>query len=408
MEDKSEAIIVAVATFVTLSWIIIGFRCYVRLTMTRWGTDDLVAVLAMVMFSVFAGSVIYSATQGLGKHRAEIESIEATMNAFKGFFIAHLFYIMASGLVKISFCLSLLRVVVIGRAYVYTIYAVGVITAIFTTFYWFFTLFTCSPVNFLWEQLRRPPNEGTCRQYRAVISGNYAHGSVICLGDITLAIVPALMLRKLNLNYRTKVSASLLLGFGAVASVATIARLTYVHHGFDTEDFLFTNAELMIWSAVEVGVSIIAVSAVTLKPLLMKYKIIFHSGGSTPPSPSPRGRIHGTGDDNFTCSIGTGPRRKTHPNRLHKHPGHGKISSSILRTDMIMGPRPSSSEENIWASRDCEADQSINNSEGIAEDLEMIPTGKIQKVIEFSTSRATKEPDNEPMPIHPHEQTDRR
>ncbi|KLJ05721.1 hypothetical protein EMPG_10811 [Blastomyces silverae] len=406
MEDKSQAIIVTASTFVALSWIIIGFRCYVRLTMTRWGADDFIAVLAMLAFSLFVGSLIYSATQGLGKHNTEMESVQKTMNAFKGFFTANLFYIMASGLVKISFCLSLLRVVVIGRAYVYTIYAVGAITTIFTTFYWFFSLFTCSPVNFLWEQLQRPPHEGTCRQYRAVISGSYAHGSIICVGDMTLAIVPSLMLRKLNLSHRTKVSASLLLGFGAVASVATIARLAYLHNAYDAVNFLFTNSELVIWSAVEVGVSIIAVSAVTLKPLLMKYKILFDSRCTNPPSPSPRGRIHGSGDENFTCSIGTGPKRKTHQNRLHKSSGHGKISSSILRTDVIMGR--SSSEEIIWASRDGEGDQSINTCEGTAEDLEMVPTGKIHKVVEFSTSRATKEPDDDPLPIHPQEQTERR
>ncbi|OJD23190.1 hypothetical protein ACJ73_05461 [Blastomyces percursus] len=405
MEDKSQPIIVAAATFVTLSWIIIGFRFYVRLTMTRWGADDFIAGIAMLAFSAFVGSLIYSATQGLGKHNTEIESVQKTVNAFKGLFIANLFYIIASGLVKISFCLSLLRVVVIGRAYVYAIYVVGAITTIFTTFYWFFSLFTCSPVSFLWEQLQRPPHEGTCRQYHTVVSGGYVHGSIICLGDITLAIVPALMLRKLNLSHRTKVSASLLLGFGAVASIATIARLVYIHNGNDMVNFLFTNSELVIWSAVEVGVSVIAVSAVTMKPLLVKYNILVHSGCNNPPSPSPRGRIHGSGDENFTCSIGAGPKRKTHQNRLQKSFGDRKISSSVLRADVIMGR--SSSEEVIWASKDGDGDRSVNNSEGITEDLEMIPTGKIHKIVEFSTSRATKEPDDDPTPIHPQGQTER-
>ncbi|EQL31354.1 hypothetical protein BDFG_06298 [Blastomyces dermatitidis ATCC 26199] len=252
--------------------------------MTRWVANDFIAVLPM------------------------------------SFFIANLFYIMASGLVKISFCLFLLRVVVIGRAYIYTIIC------------------------------------GRC---------DYNH-----LHNFLLVLQPAHSLAGIR---------QLATGFGAIASVATI--------------------DSLIWCAVEVGVSIIAVSAVTLKPLLVKDKILFHSKSDNPPSPSPRRRINGTGDENFMCSIGTGPKRKIHQNHLQNSSGHRKISSSMLRADVIMSRL--SSEEVIWASKGGEGDRPINTSEGIAKDLEMIPTGKIHKVVEFSTSRATKKPDDDPTLIHP-------
>ncbi|KKZ64281.1 hypothetical protein EMCG_09744 [[Emmonsia] crescens] len=406
MEEKSGCILAVAAAFLALSWAVVGLRCYVRLTLTRWGLDDLFAVFSLLIFSGFASVLIYASTQGLGKHNADIKSRDAVINAFRSFFLADLLYIVASGMVKISFCLSLLRVVVIGRAYVYAIYTVGVVTTIFTIFFFFFTLFTCWPVDFLWNQIRNLHDEGTCRQYRKVIAGNYAHGSIICLGDLTLAIVPALMLWNLNLNYRTKLSAGFLLGFGSIASVATIARLPFVKYGYDQVDFLFTNSRIMIWSAVEIGVSIIAVSAMTLKPLMMKYKIFFHSRNINVSSQYGRGRIHGTGDENFLCAVGPGPQRKTHHNRLHKSSMPGKISSSILRADTILAKGRSSSEENIWTLKG-DSGQSTNTSDGIEEDFELIPRGKIQKVVEFSTSRATKEPDDNPMPITEQENTER-
>ncbi|OAX81061.1 hypothetical protein ACJ72_04600 [Emergomyces africanus] len=390
--EKSQCIRAVAASFAALSWAIVALRCYVRLTLTHWGIDDLFVVLSLLIFSGFATVLIYASTQGLGKHNEDIKSRDAVVNAFKAFFLCDLFYIASSGIVKISFCLSLLRVIVIGRAHVYAIYTVGAITALFTIFYWFFTLFTCWPVDFLWNQIRNPDGHGSCRHFRNVVAGSYAHSAIVCAGDLTLAIVPALMLRKLNLNYRTKLSAGVLLGFGSVASIATIARLVYVRHGYDQIDFLYTNSEIMIWSVTEIGVSIIAVSAVTLKPLMVKYKIFFHSTNNSP-SPYPRGHIHGSGNDSFACAVGPGPR-KAHHNRFHKRspPGFG---SSILRTDnTIMGNGQSSSEENIWTSKG-DGEQSTNTSEGIPEDFELVPRGKIQKVVEFSTSRATNEPDDD-------------
>ncbi|KAG5298057.1 integral membrane protein [Histoplasma ohiense] len=390
MEDKSHSIFAVACTFLAISWIIVVLRCYVRLTLTRWGVDDLTMVVTLLLFSTFVSSLIFSTTNGLGKHDKAITNRITVMNAFKGFFLCDLFYILSSGIVKISFCLSLLRVVVIGRAYVYTIYTVAAVTGIFTTFYWFFTLFTCWPVDFLWEQIRNPDGQGTCRHFRAVISGSYAHGSIVCLGDITLAIVPALILRKLSMNSRTKISAMVLLGFGAIASVATVARITYIHHGYDQLDFLYTNAEIMIWSTVEIGVSIIAVSAVTLKPLMMKYTIFFHTRSNNSGSPEPPRHI-----ENFTFGISTLPQSNTHDNRTHQSSGPTKISSSILRSNTIIGNGRSSSEENIWASKGG-GHHSINTSEEIEEEFELVSRGKV----EFSTSMATKEHDDDPMQIN--------
>lgn len=51
------------------------------------------------------------------------------------------------------------------------------------------------------------------------------------------------------------------------ASVATIARIPYVHRLEDV-DFLYANNDLLIWSIVEVGISIVATAAATLRPLV--------------------------------------------------------------------------------------------------------------------------------------------
>ena len=51
--------------------------------------------------------------------------------------------------------------------------------------------------------------------------------------------------------------------------MATLARIPYVHR-LAAIDFFYANNELLIWSIVEVGISIIATAAATLRPLLSK------------------------------------------------------------------------------------------------------------------------------------------
>jgi len=74
---------------------------------------------------------------------------------------------------------------------------------------------------------------------------------------------------KLRLSLRSKVSIVVLLGLGSIASIATIARFPYINL-LTAKDFLWSNADIAIWSIVELGMCTVATSASTLRPLLIK------------------------------------------------------------------------------------------------------------------------------------------
>lgn len=61
------------------------------------------------------------------------------------------------------------------------------------------------------------------------------------------------------------------------ASSATIVRFPYIHYLTDIDDFLYSNADVAIWSTVETGVGITAACVATLRPLLRT----FFGGGSS-------------------------------------------------------------------------------------------------------------------------------
>ncbi|KAK2799498.1 hypothetical protein FQN50_008470 [Emmonsiellopsis sp. PD_5] len=407
MEDKSHAIITVAGVFTAVSWLVMALRLWVRLTMRSFGLDDAFAILSLLVFSGFSAFIIYGAVYGIGKHTKDLASFEAAIKAYRSFFIADLLYIAASGLVKISFAISLLRVMVLRRVYIYIIYVVTAATTAFSIFYWFFTLFTCSPIPFFWEQIMNPFSGGTCQQYPKVIGASYAHGAVICVGDLTLAILPALFVRTLNMNHRTKMSIGFLLAFGSIASIATIARLPYIQYVYDHLDFLHTNSELIIWSAVEVGVSIIAISGVTLKPLLVKYNLFF-TRNSSRYSKSPR-PIYGSASENFSYSIGSGSRRKkiriSAPIPI-QHPSPA-IARKWPEFAMSNNTRRSSSEDNFWTSKN-ETPPLPNPDSGAQDDIELLGGQRIHKMVEFSTSSIVEEPPHALIPDHEYEDRRRR
>lgn len=63
------------------------------------------------------------------------------------------------------------------------------------------------------------------------------------------------------------------------ASSATIVRFPFLHTLTDIDDFLYSTADVAIWSTVETGIGITAAAAATLRPLLRSF---FGSNGSTP------------------------------------------------------------------------------------------------------------------------------
>lgn len=48
MEDKGCVIYGVAISFLSLSYIVVALRCYVRLKLTRWGLDDIFAIIALV------------------------------------------------------------------------------------------------------------------------------------------------------------------------------------------------------------------------------------------------------------------------------------------------------------------------------------------------------------------------
>jgi hypothetical protein len=59
-------------------------------------------------------------------------------------------------------------------------------------------------------------NLGSCKGPEQTMTTSYVHGAVIFVCDTTLAIIVGILISKLQMSWKTKVAAGILLGLGSV------------------------------------------------------------------------------------------------------------------------------------------------------------------------------------------------
>jgi hypothetical protein len=131
--------------------------------------------------------------------------------------IAEVVYVVSTCLIKIAFSITLLRIID-RRIYIcatYATYAVILIALVTSLFFFFYALFSCKPVSYLWKQVDGSET-GTCTPPHQLLITPYVNSMILFTCDTSLAIIPAFLLSKLRLSWKTKVAAGFLLGLGAL------------------------------------------------------------------------------------------------------------------------------------------------------------------------------------------------
>lgn len=197
-------------------------------------------------------------------------------------FICELLYVTTTAMAKISIGVYFLRLA--GKRYqVLVIYTVMGVVALFSTMYFFFLVFQCTPVDYLWLQFTNM--SGTCVGPTVLANATYAHAAISAITDWAFGILPVFFVWNLQMNPRTKLSVALILGLGFLyvltpplpaasisnnknsASTATIVRIVYIRDLTETSDYSWEGINLVKWSLVEPAIGITAAAIATLRPL---------------------------------------------------------------------------------------------------------------------------------------------
>ncbi|KAF4473051.1 integral membrane [Fusarium albosuccineum] len=216
-----------VISFLVIDGFAVGLRFWARGIKKAIGYDDVTMAFSLVGFIVFCAMELEAVRYGIGATTLEdgFDMIKAAMAHWQFFIIAQIVYILTTGISKLGVALVLFRLAsgadmkAVRLILIITIFIVSIWSLVTALIY----APQCRPLSVAWGV-----GKGTC------ISTNVLGNSGIALSvmDMTMswfyALLPVHMLYKTQLRLKLKISILVLLGLGALSSIATIIRLKFV------------------------------------------------------------------------------------------------------------------------------------------------------------------------------------
>jgi len=280
MEDRSSQITGVMVLFLTLAWIAVPLRCWVRIKITKsFAVDDWLTIISLFLFTIYAGFVFMGAYWGTGRHLVDLSPLAIRM-AMKSWYFGEIFYIICCTFLRLAIGHSLLRLT-IDKVHRIAIHTLNGLNVIFNLYFVLITILQCTPPQDFWELGRTRLH---CINPLISVKSTFAQSGICAFTDWAFALLPIFLLWNLNMCFRKKVCVALLLSLGALASTASLIRIPYVITLSQTQDFLWATVNVVIWSSIEPGLGITAISLATLRPLLRKY---FSISGLTKQSDPP-------------------------------------------------------------------------------------------------------------------------
>lgn len=126
-------------------------------------------------------------------------------------FICELLYVVATAVVKLSIGAFFLRLSS-KRYQVYTVYITLGVVLLFSTMYFFFLLFQCTPISFLWTKYE--DGAGKCLKSPILANVTYAHAAMSAVTDWAFGILPIFFVWNIQMSPRTKITVTLILSLG--------------------------------------------------------------------------------------------------------------------------------------------------------------------------------------------------
>lgn len=211
------------------------------------------------------GSLTNLIFNGLGRHIYCLSPSQIPQ-VFKWSIIAQLFNILGIGLVKVSVCLTVLRIIDRTRRSVSLFLWLLIAFATFShcTQVLLF-LIQCRPMSALWN----PHIHGRCFSSHITYLAGYIGFGLDAFTDLVTAGIPIFIINRLQMNNRTKLALCGLMGLGALTAACAIAKAVTLQ-GVFSRDYTWGLTKPAICTIIEHLVGMVLVSLPALRPLYKK------------------------------------------------------------------------------------------------------------------------------------------
>ncbi|KAF3349321.1 hypothetical protein HYQ45_008521 [Verticillium longisporum] len=247
-ENINPTLIGVSGTLIAFVIITSCLRLWVRLARHSLGWDDYTMAMVTVLATARFGVQVAQGTFGNGRHRWYLEKHDYQTSNMLGWF-AQILLFASICLLKCSIMLLLLRIKN-TKSLKITLYSVmaGLVVTNFGCI--IILLAECDPVSAYWTGV------GTCWEPKIRIYSIYLTISYSVLTDLLCSLLPLVVVWKVQIPFKTKVSVCCLMGLGLIATGFGIVRASSL--GLVTSDLSWVYARTAIYSNAELYLGIIA------------------------------------------------------------------------------------------------------------------------------------------------------
>ena len=205
-------------------------------------------------------------SSGMGRHVTCLPP-QSVISMLEFSAISEALNVIGIGVVKVSVCLTLLRVVERGRhrisQFLWCLLVFVAVTHLALAMLFFLH---CRPLAALWN----PQVHGSCLSTHTTVLAGYIGFSIDVITDLVCAGIPILVIHRLQMNYRTKVALCILMGLGVFTAGCAVAKAITLK-GVFADDYTWGFTKPATWAAVEQFVGIIIASIPALRPLFSSF-----------------------------------------------------------------------------------------------------------------------------------------
>ncbi|KAK1593571.1 CFEM domain-containing protein [Colletotrichum navitas] len=321
--------------------LMVPLRLYARwTTVHRIETDDWIVTFCALVFIVF---VFFGQLAGWVAFGEDIWMVKPDKLTFglKIFFIDESLYLTCLGLTKISVLFFYLRIFP-NKSFRYATYATMSYIGLSTTILLFLQIFQCIPFSYNWDGWKGDFGPHHCLNINVLA---FVAGGLSISHDVIILFLPIPLLWHLNMGLRSKIGIFIMFSLGIFILVTSCVRLRYITLFTRSLNPTWDFTDPLIWSGVEVSVSMIVVCLPTMRILLKRtmprlFTTIASLGVSAPKKPSNASSRLGQ----RVKSIGSrGHRNKGPFDHTAAATGIGKRSSRFF-SQRATSPKPNESD----------------------------------------------------------------
>ncbi|KAG6142998.1 hypothetical protein E4U12_002358 [Claviceps purpurea] len=244
-ESNASSLVITCIVMLVTSWIAVGLRAFTRVVLMKgYQADDILMLIAQVIFTVTCSIQFEGVQSGVGRHNAAFTNEDDLVTALMLQALGVAIYILNMMFIKLSIGVFLLRIAT-QKAYIWTIRIFLAIITLWSIGFFTWNLLQCTPIEKQWDFRI---TDGQCADAGEVLTAAYCLSAMTIVTDWFFALIPIPMLWRIKMSTQAKTTVIFILG---------IVRAT----------------DASIWSLIEVGVAIIASSLATVRPLLRVLRI---------------------------------------------------------------------------------------------------------------------------------------